>query len=324
MDNREDPSDKPVSHPAVHAMQTNGTRILLAAGLAGYMITVVLVARKWDLPTIGVWAGFLLTLAVVAEFGAKGTVGLLFRATLARQQHAVTVGASLEAAMVGTATARLLPAGGAMAPSAMGWAVRAEDDQAAGAALRATTIGYGGLLVLTGVTLGLAASFGSNPLMSTGTTLTGLALAIVGSMFLVGSQKLDRVVAILPGWLRRHFGPTARAGALTKVEIGLIVARIALEASVLWLVLGAFDIDLTPAQTIVAFGTATLIAGLPITPGGLGLVEGGLLGALGGFGFSAETVVAPILVYRIINYWLAAGVGLYVAGRIVRRSHADK
>jgi uncharacterized membrane protein YbhN (UPF0104 family) len=53
------------------------------------------------------------------------------------------------------------------------------------------------------------------------------------------------------------------------------VLRVALEAAVLWSALHAFGIDLTPSQAMVAFGMATVIGGLPSTPGGIGLVEGG-------------------------------------------------
>jgi putative heme transporter len=44
-----------------------------------------------------------------------------------------------------------------------------------------------------------------------------------------------------------------------------------------------------------------LIASVPITPGGVGVVELGLTGALVGFGGPNAPVVAAVLVYRVLT-----------------------
>jgi len=54
-------------------------------------------------------------------------------------------------------------------------------------------------------------------------------------------------------------------------------------------------------------------AGIPGTPGGIGFAEAGLLGSLAFFGVDPALAVAPVLVFRVVHYWLPAGAGL-VAG----------
>ena len=57
-----------------------------------------------------------------------------------------------------------------------------------------------------------------------------------------------------------------------------------LDASSLWVFLAAFGHLMTPYGLLVAYGLANVMAVLPITPGGLGVVEGVLVPTLVGFG----------------------------------------
>ncbi|MDH3499085.1 MAG: flippase-like domain-containing protein [Acidimicrobiia bacterium] len=302
------------------ALPATFNRVLITAGFLLYAVVLFFAASRWKLPSIGWRAVGFLALAVVSEFIAKVFFALLFKDALHRQGHDVTLKASIYASLIGSAVARLLPAGGALTPTAMAWAVRTEDDETAGAALRATMTSYGGLLLLTGVALGWGASTGRHPLLFTGAVVVGVLLTGAGLFILIGSRWLGAAISRLPERLRRHFGPTGDVGRITPREIALIVARIVLEATVLWAALRAFGIDLTPSQAMVAFGVSTVVGGLPASPGGIGLVEGGLVGVLAGLRFPTGLVVAPVLVYRIIDYWLAAGVGILAAGRMNRHS----
>jgi len=79
---------------------------------------------------------------------------------------------------------------------------------------------------------------------------------------------------------------------------------------------------------LVAYGAAQVAANVPITPGGLGVVEGSLTIALVAYGGSTEGSVAAVLLYRIISFWAAvpagglAWLGLQVVGRRHPPSHA--
>jgi hypothetical protein len=54
---------------------------------------------------------------------------------------------------------------------------------------------------------------------------------------------------------------------------------------------------------LLAYGAGQLAANLPITPGGLGVVEGSLTVALVAFGGAELSTVAAVLCYRIVSFW---------------------
>ncbi len=60
---------------------------------------------------------------------------------------------------------------------------------------------------------------------------------------------------------------------------------------------------------LLAYGAGQLAANLPITPGGLGVVEGSLTIALVAYGGGQASTVAAVLIYRIISFWASLPVG---------------
>lgn len=60
---------------------------------------------------------------------------------------------------------------------------------------------------------------------------------------------------------------------------------------------------------LVAYAAAQVAANLPVTPGGLGVVEGSLTVALVAFGGSTAETVAGVLLYRIISFWVVLPLG---------------
>ena len=137
-----------------------------------------------------------------------------------------------------------------------------------------------------------------------------MALVLVGVGILAASPWLSHVIDRLPRFLRQHFAATADGGRLSFREVVLVSMRIGAEAGVLWASLTAVGVQLTPTETMVIYGVSAIVGGIPSLPGGLLLVEGGLIGLLIAYGFSMSAVVAPVLIYRIIDYWMPAGIGL--------------
>jgi uncharacterized protein (TIRG00374 family) len=60
---------------------------------------------------------------------------------------------------------------------------------------------------------------------------------------------------------------------------------------------------------LLAYAAAQLAANLPITPGGLGVVEGSLTVALVAFGGGEVSTVAAVLLYRLMNFWAMLPLG---------------
>jgi hypothetical protein len=77
-----------------------------------------------------------------------------------------------------------------------------------------------------------------------------------------------------------------------------------LDAASLWVFLFAFGAHVSPIDLLVAYGLANVLAVLPFTPGGLGVIELTLVTVLTGFGVHAGTATAGVLSWRLVNFWL--------------------
>ena len=100
---------------------------------------------------------------------------------------------------------------------------------------------------------------------------------------------------------RRWFALTAAtlAGHLTVFLVLLVALR----------VVGVPAADVSFAEAFAAWSLVRIITTIPITPGGLGVVELGLTGALVSFGGDQAEVVAAVLLYRVLTYVPPIAVG---------------
>jgi putative heme transporter len=73
---------------------------------------------------------------------------------------------------------------------------------------------------------------------------------------------------------------------------------------------GVSDAEVSWAQVLVAFAFARLITAIPVTPGGVGLVEVTLIATLVAAGGDREQVTAAVLVYRALTWGLPILVGV--------------
>jgi putative heme transporter len=113
-------------------------------------------------------------------------------------------------------------------------------------------------------------------------------------------------------------------GLLKRRGLALTLATLAGQLTVFLVLLASlrvFDVtagEVTLVEAFAAWSLARLLGSLPITPGGLGIVEVGLTGALVGFGGNNAEVVAAVLVYRFLTIvpTLLLGLG---AGATYRR-----
>jgi hypothetical protein len=79
--------------------------------------------------------------------------------------------------------------------------------------------------------------------------------------------------------------------------------------AVLWLVLAAVGHPLDPLTLFTAYAVANVLGLLPITPGGVGVVEGVLIPSLVAAGVPAHLALVGVLGWRLVNYWLPIPVG---------------
>jgi uncharacterized membrane protein YbhN (UPF0104 family) len=72
---------------------------------------------------------------------------------------------------------------------------------------------------------------------------------------------------------------------------------------------GVSDAEVSWTEVLGAFSFVRLLSALPITPGGLGVVDLGLTAALVGAGGDREQVVAAVLVFRALTWLLPIPIG---------------
>lgn len=77
-----------------------------------------------------------------------------------------------------------------------------------------------------------------------------------------------------------------------------------LDAASLWVFLFAFGAHVSPIDVLVAYGLANILAVIPITPSGLGVIELTIIAVLKGFGVAAGIAAAGVLSWRLVNFWL--------------------
>ena len=87
-------------------------------------------------------------------------------------------------------------------------------------------------------------------------------------------------------------------------------------------VLGVSGAEVSAIEAFAAWSLVRLLGSIPITPGGLGVVELGLTTALVGFGGENAEVVAAVLVYRFLTMVPTILLGL-LAGATWRRHFPD-
>jgi putative heme transporter len=106
------------------------------------------------------------------------------------------------------------------------------------------------------------------------------------------------------------------SGALTWASANWL-----LDAASLWVFLWAFGHFVSPVDLLVAYGLANIVAVLPITPGGLGIVEGTLIPTLVWFRVPVAVATVGVLSWRLVNFWLPipVGGGCYFSLKLRRR-----
>jgi uncharacterized protein (TIRG00374 family) len=82
-----------------------------------------------------------------------------------------------------------------------------------------------------------------------------------------------------------------------------------LDAASLYVFVGAFGRWVNPDGLLVSYALANVLAAIPLTPGGLGVVEATLTSTLVGFNTPRAIAILGVVSYRLVNFWLPIPVG---------------
>ncbi len=268
-----------------------------------------------------------IAIGVILEVLSFGGYIVLFRTVLVRGEPRIGWAESYQITMAGLAATRLFAAAGAGGLALTAWALGRAGMETRVVARRMVTFFvllytiYAASMLIDGIALrtGLFPGGGSF-------AITAVPAIVAAGLFLIAGA-----MALLPGDIERRLGEwspgsgrmahwVARAatvpalvasgirGALELIrerDPGLLggLAWWGFDMSVLWAMFHAFGTP--PPFTVIwmAYFVGTLGNLLPL-PGGLGGVEGGMIGAFVAFGVSLDLAVLAVLSYRAISFWL--------------------
>ncbi len=222
--------------------------------------------------------------------------------------------------------------GGSAAGSALGYRLLTlAGVEPSGAGFALATAGLGSAVVLnlllwSTLLISIPIS-GVNPLYVS-VALVGVfvlgAFGVVVVLLVRGAERADKIVqglarrfsfvdpAVVSGVIRRLGGRirllAANRATLFRL-VGWAVLNWILDASALWVFLRAFGESVRPDSLIVAFCVANVLAAIPLTPGGLGVIELTLTTMLTFFGVPSATNALGVNTYRLAAYWLPIPLG---------------
>jgi hypothetical protein len=95
-----------------------------------------------------------------------------------------------------------------------------------------------------------------------------------------------------------------------------------LDAASLWCFVAAFGHLTDPVELFAAYGIANVAGALPVTPGGLGVIDSVAPLLLVSFGVTRSVATLGVLGWRLVNFWLPipAGAAAYASLKVPPRS----
>jgi uncharacterized membrane protein YbhN (UPF0104 family) len=268
-----------------------------------------------------------LAIGVLAE--AISFVGyiVLFRSVFVRGEGRIGWRESYEITMAGLAATRLFAAAGAGGVALTAWALRRSGMEPRLVACRMVAfmvllyMVYAASLLLDGIGLGtgLFPGGGSFAITIVPAIAAAILVGVVGAVALIPGdleRRLDRWASGSGRFghlLARAVAVPALAASGVRTAIDLIRARDpgllgalvywGFEIGVVWAMFHAFGAGPPFTVILMAYFVGLLGNLLPL-PGGLGGVEGGMIGALVAFGVQLDLAVVVVLSFRAISFWL--------------------
>jgi uncharacterized protein (TIRG00374 family) len=310
--------------------------LVLVTGASLYMLLPSLVAVFSSWRSLSQLSWYWAALALLSEAASYICLWELNRVALHEKSWFTVASAQLS----GNAVGRIVPGGGATATAfAVGMLRRAgvEVDQAAVALAASSSLQIGTTLALP--LLALPAIVAGAPVdrsLATSAYLGAVVLALLIGAGLLAFTS-DRPLALAGRGLEWVLNRTIRRrrkitdlpqkvlaerdfvrttiGTRWKAAFLAAAGNAGFDYLALLCALRAVGAQPRPSLVVLAYTGAELLALIPLTPGGLGFVEAGLVGTLTLAGVSPPDALLATLTYRLVSYWLPipAGGVAYVA-----------
>jgi uncharacterized protein (TIRG00374 family) len=304
--------------------------ILLLFLVVEYLVIPQIPGIKNALEKVGGANLWLIALGILLEVASLLAYAELTRAVLLKSS-APSLWTTFRIDLSTLAVSHLVP-GGAAAGTGLGFRLLSQFGVAGpdiGFAL--TVQGVGSAVVLnTLLWVALVVSIplsGYNPLYLTaaaaGIVVIGIAIGLV-LLLTRGEARAARILRAVARHVpfldedRMHRLVHRLAGRLRALghDRAVLIRAIAwasanwlLDAASLWVFIAAFGHRSNVVGLLVSYGLAQVLAAIPLTPGGLGVVEATLTATLVGFGVPRQLAILGVISWRLFNFWLPIPAG---------------
>ena len=270
---------------------------------------------------------WLLCVAVAFELASFGSYVALFRRVFLRDRSRIGWRESYQITMAGLAATRVFAAAGAGGIVLTAWALRRSGMPAAqvGARMTAFMVLLYGVFMIALLVVGVG--LGTGVLSGGGSPAITLVPALFGGLVIAAALALA-LLPRNPGWhtraawtrTTRRARWAARAAALSTTvatgvrgALGLVrrgdpamlwaIGWWGFDIAVLWACFHAFGSPPPIPVVVMAYFVGMAANTLPV-PGGIGSVDGGMIGALIAFGVDGGLAIVAVLSYRAFAFWL--------------------
>ena len=315
-------------------------RVLLGALAAGALIALVLAV----LPQVAGFGTTLtrlrhgdklwLLLGVGFEAISLGGYIALLRTVFSGDGVRISWSAAYQITLAGVVATKVVSAAGAGGLAVTAWAMSEAGMRARAIARRIAAFEillyavYMGALVIFGFGLRTGLFKGSAPFTLTvvlGAIAAGVIVLALAFLLIPddverrltnlsrssprGKRVLQRLSSI-PRTL--HDGVETAIDLVRSRQLGLLGAVVywAFDIAVLWASFHAFGAAPPVAVVVLGYFVGQLANAIPF-PGGIGGVEGGMIGAFIAFGINGSTAILAVLAYRAVSFWLPTLPGLF-------------
>jgi uncharacterized protein (TIRG00374 family) len=134
--------------------------------------------------------------------------------------------------------------------------------------------------------------------------LRGLARFVQKLHNQVFARKREPLTGLDERFLKDRNGVRAVLGHQWRQALLLTTGRLGFDFGCLLGALRATGAHPQPSLVLLAYAAADIIALIPLTPGGLGIVEAGLASLLVLAGVPSSSAFVATLAYRLVSYWL--------------------
>jgi uncharacterized membrane protein YbhN (UPF0104 family) len=286
------------------------------------------------------WLGLAAAFEVMSFFGYVA----LFRAVFVRGESRIDWLESYEITMAGLAATRLFATAGAGGIALTAWALRRSgmDGRLVACRLIAFMAILYGVYMATLVIDGLGLWFGvfAGPAPFAITVVPAIFGAVVIGVFLAASLLPGDAERLVGRWTsgEGRLGRLARraaaapASAATGIRTAIRLARSrdpsllgavawwGFDIATLWACFHAFGSSPPAAVIVMAYFVGMVGNTLPL-PGGIGGVDGGMIGAFSAFGVPVDVSVVSVLAYRVFSFWLPTVPGAIAYLQLRRTVH---